>query len=242
MIKSKIKEYFSNKFIVMSLLKRVHRRPYLFGFDFLICYFYSSYLSYRLFGLTLLPKVYFSKNIFRVVIDISKTSRVECSSKQAIVFESYMHSNSPVVLSMGDGALLKIDGVIYLGSGCKISVGKEAALILGGELNGNRSGITSDSIIICSKKIIFGGGSIMSWGCYITDTSNHFINGEIRKDEITIGENVWISEGCTITAGTVVGNGSIVASKSFVKGVFGSNTLIAGIPAMVKRYNVAWSR
>lgn len=49
--------------------------------------------------------------------------------------------------------------------------------------------------------------------------------------DIYIGDRVWVGDGVVILAGTHIGSNSVVAANSVVKGIFTSNSLIAGIPA-----------
>lgn len=63
-----------------------------------------------------------------------------------------------------------------------------------------------------------------------------------HKNEIVIGEHVWVSKGAFIMHGTAVGTGSIIGAKSVVKGQFPNNCTIGGNPAKLLRTNTAWSR
>ncbi|WP_191117804.1 acyltransferase [Vibrio campbellii] len=212
------------------------------GIDFVICYIYSSYISYRLFGITLFPKVFFSSSLFRVVVTKSKNNTVISNVEVPIIFESFVNGVDRTVFNIGSNSILEINNRINIGNGCSISLAEKSKLTLCGELDGQVSGITSNTIIICKKKIHIGRGCIISWGCYITDTSNHYINGYRHDESVFIGDKVWISEGCTVAPGASIGDGSIVGAKSYVKGTFTPKTLIAGCPAKIKKWNIDWSR
>ena len=55
---------------------------------------------------------------------------------------------------------------------------------------------------------------------------------------IYIGENCWIGDGAVILAGTKIGNNCVIGANSVVKGVFGDNCIIAGVPAnIIKEMN-----
>ncbi len=62
------------------------------------------------------------------------------------------------------------------------------------------------------------------------------------RNQIVIGEHVWIAKGVFIMHGTSIGNGSIVGAKSVVKGKFPNNCSIAGNPSSIVRTDIAWSR
>lgn len=61
----------------------------------------------------------------------------------------------------------------------------------------------------------------------------YYSNSEIPKN-ITIGENVWIGAGVVVLGETNIGNGSVVSAGAVVKGNYPKNSLIVGIPAIVK--------
>lgn len=63
-----------------------------------------------------------------------------------------------------------------------------------------------------------------------------------QRNQIVLGEHVWIGDGAFLMHGTNIGNGSIVGAKSVVKGTFPNNCSIAGNPAKVIKNDVAWSR
>lgn len=66
---------------------------------------------------------------------------------------------------------------------------------------------------------------------------------EINKTrEIIIGDHVWIGQRSTILYNTKIESNSIVGAHSLVKGKFGNNLIVAGVPAKVIRKNITWSR
>ena len=57
--------------------------------------------------------------------------------------------------------------------------------------------------------------------------------GSVEK--ITVEEDCWVGAGATILNGTTVGRGSVVAAGSVVRGDVPPDSLVAGVPAVVKR-------
>ena len=56
----------------------------------------------------------------------------------------------------------------------------------------------------------------------------------VKKEEIKIGDNVWIGWNCTVLKGVQIGKNSVVAAGSVVlRGKYPNNSLIAGNPAKV---------
>lgn len=72
-------------------------------------------------------------------------------------------------------------------------------------------------------------------------TGSHEIGGPLRRagpgtaKSITVEDGVWIGAKCIILGGAKIGAGSIIAAGSLVRSDVPPNTLVAGIPAVVKR-------
>ncbi len=71
----------------------------------------------------------------------------------------------------------------------------------------------------------------------------------IKSDErinhaknIIIEDHVWIGANSLILKGSIIGNGSVVGSGSIVTKEFGSNLIIGGIPARIKKSDIYWTR
>lgn len=72
-------------------------------------------------------------------------------------------------------------------------------------------------------------------------TGSHLIGGPDRRagsgtaSSIVIGDGCWIGAKSTILAGVVIGGGSIVAAGSVVTKSVPENSMVAGVPAEIKR-------
>lgn len=72
--------------------------------------------------------------------------------------------------------------------------------------------------------------------------ASHPLDAQLRASgyeltmPITIGDNVWIGANATICPGVTLGDGVVVAAGAVVtKGTYASNTVLAGVPAKMKR-------
>jgi acetyltransferase-like isoleucine patch superfamily enzyme len=223
------------------LYKTIKRYPIIWFLKYVKNIFFSYIISYRLHGFSFLPRVIFDIEVFSVQIYKSKKGYIKCNSYFSFIFQNFQGGNTVTRIVILDNSILEIGSVFYLGNGVKIIVEKNASLRIGGSKE-SISGITCDSIISVFKKIEIGVDSIISWGVYISDSSQHFINDKIKIDEIVVGDNVWISEGSTIGPGVQIGSGSIVGSKAFLNSIYENNSLIAGIPAKIKKRGITWRR
>lgn len=156
---------------------------------------------------------------------------------------SWGSSRLPSSISLGDGAKLRILSNFEIGPGVHISVSKGASLILGGQRSSTASGITCNTRIMVEKSIKIGADCIIAWDVFISDSNWHDIKGGVRSEPVLIGDKVWISHGASVIKGAQIPSGCIVGAKSLVThGVFPENSLIAGVPATVRRTDVEWSR
>ena len=61
------------------------------------------------------------------------------------------------------------------------------------------------------------------------------------KDHIWVGRNVMLLGG-TGKGGTRIGDGCVIGARSLVKGFYPNNVVLAGIPAQIKKKDIAWAR
>lgn len=239
-IKSFSKDYSSKGYwlyIAFFYLKNYHL---IFLPVFCVMVVYSYVLSIKIFGFSLVPRVCFSNGIYRVKIKKSKKSSISIEEGM-LIFEKWRSGNCTAIV-LGRNAKINIKNSFIIGDNCKIELSENAELNIKGAAGKRLSGITSDTIILCSKEISLGAGSILSWNCYISDSSQHCFNGVLKVVPVAIGDNVWISEGVTCAPGSIIGNGSIVGAKSYVNTRIPENSFAAGCPAVLKKTNVSWSR
>jgi len=101
---------------------------------------------------------------------------------------------------------------------------------------------TNNNIFICCKKgISIGDDCLIGHNVEFMDFDGHPIepsqrrNGDGLVEPILIGKNVWFGNNVMVLRGTQIGDNSIVAAGAVVKGKFGSNVIIGGVPAKVIR-------
>ena len=96
------------------------------------------------------------------------------------------------------------------------------------------------------EKIEIGKDCLLGWNVSIRDTDGHKITKDGKKyDEkgkISIGNHVWIASHCIILKNSLITDESIVGCNSLVCGLKmeEKNSLLAGIPAKIKKNNISW--
>lgn len=222
-------------------VREVYNNPVLGFLKFFYFYFYCLYISYRIFGFGLKPKVFFTGDVFPVHIKKNKAARVTYNCKVPLIFESWCGGRNTSALILESNSHFHLENEFSLGDGVKVVLSKNANLNVLGALNSS-SGITAESVIIVCKSITLGYDTILSWNCYVTDSSQHKINGSEKVESVFIGNNVWLSEGVTVGPGVTIGNGSVIGAKSFVNKSIGEKVFAAGCPAKVISVDIYWER
>jgi len=98
---------------------------------------------------------------------------------------------------------------------------------------------TNNNIFICAaNRVEIGDDTLIGQNVTFIDSEAHGIHPSKRRElgeigEIIIGKNVWIGNNVTILKNTYIGNNSIIAAGAVVKGSFGENVIIGGIPARI---------
>lgn len=144
-------------------------------------------------------------------------------SAKNIEIEAFSNS----VLSIGERTTIAENNLFYmhpyskivLGSNCKTSFN---VLFQTGDGHSIFSVITGKNIN-SSKKNLEGNGFLA---------------------EIILGEHVWVCRDSQVLSSykkTEIREGSIVGMRSFVKGTFPNNCIIAGVPGKVVKENVSWA-
>lgn len=239
-LKSFSRDYSSKKYWLYLFLIYIKKYNIISIPVFMLMIVYSYLISTRLFGFSLIPKVCFSNGIFRIKILKYRGSSI-ILKRGILVFEKWKSGNLTSI-SLSRNSRFEILDSFIIGDNCKIQLSEGASLKLLGSPENNKSGITADSIILCSKEITIGSGTIISWNCYITDSSQHSFNGFRSIKPVVISDNVWISESVTCGPGAFIGCGAVIGAKSFVNSAIPESSFAVGCPALVKKTNVTWSR
>lgn len=131
---------------------------------------------------------------------------------------------------------------LRLGDGVKLSRGVEfwlaqpsAVIEVGGGVFVNWG-----TKFIAEERISIGAGSAIAWNVVILDSDWHVIDDGPPTAPVEIGEHVLIGANAMVLKGVRVGDGAVIAAGSVVSRDVPPRTLVAGVPASVRKENVSW--
>lgn len=137
-------------------------------------------------------------------------------------------------IRIGDNVTIK-DGSIIEGYGVLRNLGE-------GLVIGNRVGISQNCFIAIRGSISIGDYTIIGPNVSIFSENHIFEDVEIpivdqgeKRNDVTIGKNVWIGTRATILSGVSIGEGAIIAAGSVVTKDVPAYALVGGVPAKVIR-------
>lgn len=135
-------------------------------------------------------------------------------------------------------------GLFRLGRGVSFDYGADIEVFSGATLEiGEGSRANLCATIVCGERISLGRGVMCGRHVTIRDNNGgHWMNFPGYKDTkpVTIGDHVWLCEGCTIMPGVTIGAGAVIGAKAVVFNDVPPNTLVMGNPATVVCDKVEW--
>lgn len=103
--------------------------------------------------------------------------------------------------------------------------------------------INAEVMFEAYKDITIGKNSTLAYKVLISTSANpNSPYNELANiyppihEEVNIGDNCWIGAGAIILPGVTIGNGSVVAAGALVNKDVPDNVMVAGVPAVVKKY------
>lgn len=174
--------------------------------------------------------------IIRTAMDLINGGRVALKTKNS--FGSVL-ARGKQRIEVNNG-LVSFKKRVFLYPGVRISVkgtSKDKAQLTIGQ--GTNIGDRTE--IHVGKKVTIGRDCAISWDVCILDRDYHEFNGEGEiKEEILIGDKVWIGCRSTILKGVTIGGGAVIAAGSIVTKDVPANCCVGGNPAKVIKENITW--
>jgi acetyltransferase-like isoleucine patch superfamily enzyme len=156
------------------------------------------------------------------------------------------------------GSRLRLDGLAFIGPGCKLEVGKDGVLELG-----RWSWIGHGCKIRCHEGVVsIGAKTVMGQECTVSAYQHVSIGHEcviadrvmmidfdhgmveverpirlqgIYKRDVHVGSNVWIGYAACILRGVIVGDNAVIGTNAVVTRDVPANAVVGGVPARLIR-------
>lgn len=139
---------------------------------------------------------------------------------------------------------IRDDGEINIGSNCRLDFGVRIVVAKNYLVKlGENVEIGYGSLVNAGQNILVGKGSAIGANC-ILQSSEHIISqnqtesvtgGHYFRGPITLGINTWLASFVLVRPETNLGDASVYGAFSLVQGIYPSNTMNAGIPAVKKK-------
>lgn len=133
-----------------------------------------------------------------------------------------MQGNSTIEL-FHRKAKLHMGKFVFIRKNVSIRIDSEGVLFLGEKVF-----INDNCTINCALKISIGRNTKIAPNVCINDHDHNYKKieeGHLIKEEVIIGENVWIGSNVVVLRGTTIGDNSVIAAGSIVRGNVPPNTL-----------------
>jgi acetyltransferase-like isoleucine patch superfamily enzyme len=153
---------------------------------------------------------------------------------------------------------LKLDGLAFIGPGCRLEVGRGAVLELGrwswlghgckircheGRVSiGAKTVLGQECTISAYQQVSIGRECVIADRVMLIDFDHGSVESDrpvrlqgIYKRDVRVGHNVWIGYGACILRGVTVGDNAIVGTNSVVTKHVEPNAVVGGVPARVLR-------
>jgi len=143
------------------------------------------------------------------------------ASVRAVVRRGYW---SKRLLALGKGTIIYPRVVVHVPG--QVRIGARCSLCEYVHIWGNGGVSLGDDVLVASHTIITSAAHDVSARCF---------RSTLVAKPISIGNNVWIGGGAIILPGVKVGDGAIIAAGSVVRHDVPARSLVAGVPAVVKK-------
>jgi len=153
---------------------------------------------------------------------------------------------------------LRLDGLAFIGPGCRLEVGPDAVLELGrwswlghgckircheGRVSvGAKTVMGQECTISAYQHVSIGRECVIADRVMLIDFDHGSVEVErpirlqgIYKRDVEVGHNVWVGYGACILRGVTVGDNAIVGTNAVVTRDVPENAVVGGVPARVLR-------
>lgn len=145
--------------------------------------------------------IYFQRISFKTIPKMNKTFKIAIKKNGKIIIGKNMRTRNNVSLRVYNGGILNIGNSFFANDGCSIN---------------------------CQQKITIGEDVIFGQNVMLFDHDHDYkndMNNFVRED-IVIGNNVWIGANVIILKGVTIGDNVVIGAGTIVKKDVPANTVI----------------
>lgn len=182
----------------------------------------------------------------KVAFDIHPTAKINIQAPFVFGSAPVKGMYMPTCLRMEANTTLKIhDGPLtrYGQAAYNLRYGAYIEIVNGGKLTIGQGAANVGLTIMCAKEVKIGNGVRIGRNVSIRDWNGpHVIVNDTYTNHapVNIGDNVWLSTGCTIMPGVTIGEGSVVGAGAIVTKNVPPKSLVVGSPARIVKQNIEW--
>lgn len=135
-------------------------------------------------------------------------------------------------------ATVHFNGKANFSQGCSLRIDKGEAHF------GKDFFLNKNGLIYFNGSLYIGDSVILGWNVQILSGEEHFIVKETSSliPSMKIKNNIWIASNVILLNGTTINSNSVVATGAVCNKKYQKNSLIGGIPAVEKKYNITWKK
>nr|WP_302759818.1 acyltransferase [uncultured Blautia sp.] len=170
----------------------------------------------------------------KVVLKTWTGSQVVLNNNLFLGYNSRGYNGRSTIIHLYDNAKLICNG------NARIFYGGDIILFENAKFHIGCSYINSNCTIRVTEELTIGDDCAIACDFTVLDSDFHEINGFLHHGPVHIGDHVWIGSGVTVLPGVHIGEGAVIAAGSVVNKDVAPYSLVAGIPATVKKENIIW--
>ena len=225
------------------LIKFFKRRSISYIYNKIICIIKGKWCTFRY--VTGPGQIVFRQRFIKLRIVKDPSAKILLNGD--LILDSHLNLDGTISITLCANAQLIIDNNFNIGQNIGILLCENAILSIGGADKEEVSGITSDTKIMCYKKITIGKDFLCSWNVFITDCDWHAIyknNLQVNSNApVEIGNHVWIGSNVIINKSSVIGENVIIGAYSKIANThIKSGSTIAGCPPKIISTTTTWKR
>ena len=178
-------------------------------------------------------------------VKIGFDTTITCKNHSQITIKSGSVIDHNIIMEAKDHSLMYFEDKVHLCRYARVYSWNGGDIYVGGKTSlGQQLDLRSGT----GTKFICGRDCMVSYQVRMRSHNGHTVIDKNNKcayktrENVIIGDHVWIGTGSVIMPGTKIGDGSVVGANTFTNKEFGKNVMLVGSPAKVIHEGIDWDR